>query len=220
MSSHMGLAGLIPGWLMRLTLIRHAQSVANAGGITEAHLTIPLSSHGQMQARLLGARLAGPAPSVWVSRFIRAQQTAAPYCQRFNLEPQVDADLEEFSVVDPALIAGLNGLQRKPHVQAYWAEPDMHRRLGDCADTFAEFVERVRRFHARMDEIPDGTVIFGHGNWLAMLQRQLQRQRVTDSDGMKAFRELQLRLPMPNCAVVSLVRGLQHWSVERERAQG
>jgi broad specificity phosphatase PhoE len=69
---------------MRLTLIRHAQSVSNAGGLTQPHLTIPLSSHGHTQARALGARLAGPAPAVAVSRFVRAQQTAAPYCERFN----------------------------------------------------------------------------------------------------------------------------------------
>jgi broad specificity phosphatase PhoE len=70
---------------MRLTLIRHAQSVSNAGGLTQPHHAIPLTVHGQMQARALGARLPGPAPAVVVSRFVRAQQTAAPYCQRFDL---------------------------------------------------------------------------------------------------------------------------------------
>jgi broad specificity phosphatase PhoE len=200
---------------MKLTFVRHAQSVSNAGGLTQPHLAIPLTAHGQMQARALGARLAGPAPVVRVSRFVRAQQTAAPYCQRFNLEPQVDADLDEFSVIDPALIAGLNGAQRKPYVKAYWAELGLHRRLGESADTFAEFVERVRRFQGRLDQLPDGTVIFGHGIWLAMLQWHLQGQGVTDTAGMRAFREFQLQLPMPNCAVVCLVRGREQWRVEK-----
>src|ERR1019366_1092740 len=129
---------------MRLTLIRHAQSVSNAGGLTQPHQAIPLTAHGHTQARALGATLA-PASAVAVSRFVRAQQTAAPYCQRFNLDPQVDADLDEFSLIDAVLIEGLDGAQRKPFVRAYWADPDLHRRLGDHADTFAEFVERVRR---------------------------------------------------------------------------
>jgi broad specificity phosphatase PhoE len=120
--------------------------VSNAGGITQAHLAVPLTAHGHTQARALGARLTGPAPAVAVLRFVRAQQTAAPCCQRFNLPAQVDADLDEFSLIDAALIAGLDAPQRKPFVQAYWAELDLHRRLGENADTLAEFVERVCRF--------------------------------------------------------------------------
>ena len=95
------------------------------------HQAIPLTAHGHTQARALGATLAGPASAVAVSRFVRAQQTAAPYCQRFNLQPQVDADFDEFSLIDAALIEGLHGAQRKPFVQAYWTDPDLHRLRGD-----------------------------------------------------------------------------------------
>jgi broad specificity phosphatase PhoE len=201
---------------MRLTLIRHAQSVSNAGGLTQPHQAIPLTAHGHTQARALGATLAGPASAVAVSRFVRAQQTALPYCKRFNLDPQIDVDLDEFSLIDAALIEGLDGAQRKPFVQAYWADPDLHRRLGERADTFAEFVERVRRFQGRMDTLADGTVIFGHGIWLAMLQWHLEGQGVTDTAGMRAFREFQLQLPMPNCAVFEVARhGSQPWRMER-----
>lgn len=191
---------------MKLTLIRHAQSVSNAGGITQAHLAIPLTAHGHTQARALGARLTGPAPAVAVSRFVRAQQTAAPYCLRINLPAQVDA----------ALIAGLDGPQRKPYVKAYWAELDLHRRLGENADTFAEFVERVRRFQHRMNTLQDGAVIFGHGIWLAMLSWQLQGRGVDNRQEMGAFRAFQLELSMPNCAVFEVARhGLQPWRMER-----
>ena len=80
----------------------------------------------------------------------------------------------------------------------------------------AEFVERVQRFQGRMDTLPDGTVIFGHGIWLAMLQWHLEGQGVTDTAGMRAFREFQLQLPMPNCAVFEVARhGAQPWRMER-----
>jgi broad specificity phosphatase PhoE len=201
---------------MKLTLIRHAQSVSNAGGITQAHLAIPLTAHGHTQARALGARLTGPAPAVAVSRFVRAQQTAAPYCQRFNLPAQVDADLDEFSLIDADLIAGLDGPQRKPHVKAFWAELDLHRRLGENADTFAEFIERVRRFQYRMNTLQDGAVIFGHGIWLAMLSWLLQGRGVDNRQEMGAFRAFQLELSMPNCAVFEVARhGLQPWRMQR-----
>lgn len=201
---------------MKLTLIRHAQSVSNAGGLTQPHLAIPLTAHGHTQARALGATLAGPASAVAVSRFVRAQQTALPYCQRFNLHPQIDADLDEFSLIDAALIEGLDGAQRKPFVQAYWTGPDLHRRLGENADTFAEFVERVRRFQHRMNTLQDGAVIFGHGIWLAMLSWLLQGRGVDNRQEMGAFRAFQLELSMPNCAVFEVARhGVQSWRLER-----
>src|ERR1700719_913525 len=103
------------------------------------------------------------------SRGRLSHKPTLPYCQRFDLDAKIDPDLDEFSVIDPALIEGLDGAQRKPYVKAYSAEPDLHRRLGENADTFAEFIERVRRFQIRMDTLTDGAVIFGHGIWLALL---------------------------------------------------
>ena len=94
--------------------------------------------------------------------------------------------MDEFSVIDPALIEGLNGAQRKPYVKAYWNELNLHRRLGENADTFAEFVERVRRFENRMNTLPDGTVIFGHGIWLALLSWLLQGRGVDNRQEMGA----------------------------------
>jgi broad specificity phosphatase PhoE len=49
---------------MKLTLIRHAQSVSKAGGITEPHLTLSLTAHGHAQARALGATIEGPPSTV------------------------------------------------------------------------------------------------------------------------------------------------------------
>jgi hypothetical protein len=139
-----------------------------------------------------------------------------PYCQRFDLDAKIDPDLDEFSVIDPALIEGLDGAQRKPYVKAYWAEPDLHRRLGENADTFAEFIERVRRFQIRMDTLTDGAVIFGHGIWLALLSWLLQGGGVANQGEMRAFRAFQLELPMPNCAVFEAARhGSQPWHMER-----
>jgi len=163
---------------MRLTLIRHAQSVSNAGGRTQPHLGLPLTAHGHTQARTLGATLVGPASAVMVSRFLRAQQTVRPDCQRFNLEPRIDADLDEFSLLDAALTEGLDGAQRKPFVHAYWADPDLHRR---------------------------------------------EDARVINTAGMRAFREFQWQLPMPNCAVFEVARhGSQPWRMARVswRAKG
>lgn len=205
--------------MKELIFIRHAESVSNAGGPTMPHGAVPLSELGHQQAQLL-ARLIDVEPAtVLVSFFLRTHQTAAPFCERFGVQPQVHPDLHEFSVIDPALIQGLLGPQRKPFVKAYWDDPDPLRRLGENADTFAEFDGRVSVFIEQMDQLPDSTVIFGHGIWIALLFWRLLGYEVSDAEGMKAFRRFQLALPMPNCAVFSLVPIGERWSVRAKKVR-
>ena len=201
--------------MRRLTFVRHAESVANAGGRTMPHAEIPLSELGHHQADELAALLDVEPSSVLVSRFVRTQQTAAPFCGRHGIRHQIHPSLHEFSVIDPALIEGLDGAQRKPFVKTYWDDPDPYRRLGENADTFAEFQGRIDAFMADMESLPASTVIFGHGIWFALLFWSLSGQRVTDAESMSAFRRYQLAFPMPNCATFDLVQiDGQAWSVQ------
>jgi broad specificity phosphatase PhoE len=197
-----------------LTYIRHGESVSNAGGLTMAHEAIPLSELGHTQARGLAQALGVQPSRVLVSRLVRTHQTAQPFCERFGVLPEQDARLDEFSVIDPALIAGLTGAERKPFVKAYWDDPDPSKRLGRYADTFAEFADRVDQFMRHMNNLPDATVIFGHGIWFGLLLWRLLGYSANDITGMRAFRRFQLGLPMPNCATFSLRHsGGDTWSV-------
>jgi len=178
------------------------------------HAEIPLSLLGHQQAQKLAAALNVEPSSILVSSFVRTHQTAAPFCAKHSISYKVHPSLHEFSVIDPALIEGMDGTQRKPFVKAYWEDPDPQRRLGEKADTFAEFQDQVDTFMADMVRVPDSTVIFGHGIWLALLFWRLSGQRVTDAESMRAFRRYQLGFSMPNCATfdLTLVDG-QDWNV-------
>jgi len=120
--------------------------------------------------------------------------------------------LNEFSAIDPALIAGMDGAQRKPFMVEYWREPSMTKRMGNDADTFAEFAHRVIAFSQGLDALPDGTVIFGHGIWIGLLVWQALGFTCNDDAGMKTFRRFQLGLPMPNCAVYQFTSDGRRWS--------
>ncbi len=98
----------------------------------------------------------------------------------------------------------MSGEQRKPFVQKYWGNPDPHFRFGPYADTFAEFEARVLTFMDDMDNLTDGTVVFGHGIWLGLFHWLLAGNRARDTEEMRAFRAFQLALPMPNCAIFTL----------------
>lgn len=196
-----------------LTFVRHAQSVSNAGGITMPHATIPLSDLGHAQAHQLANVIDVTPVAVLVSGFTRTHQTAAPFCAKHSTSYKILTCLNEFSVIDPLLIQGLNGIQRKPFVKEYWDNPDPHRRLGAEADTFAEFVDRVNEFVAQMDNLTDSTLIFGHGIWFAMLQWLLNGNSATESATMCAFRRFQISSPIQNCAVFKLINGGTGWIV-------
>lgn len=191
--------------------------MANAGGITMPHDAIPLSDLGRLQAAAVASSLKVAPSTVLVSRFKRTHETASPFCKIHRVTTQVHHCLHEFSVIDPVLIEGLNGDQRKPFVKDYWENPDPHRRLGKDADTFAEFEARVRSFMVDMETILDGTVVFGHGIWFGLLHWLLLGYRVRDASEMRAFRRFQQALPMPNCATFTLSRVYEHrWSIQAD----
>lgn len=165
---------------------------------------IPLSAAGVQAARELAERLPAGPSLVLVSRALRTQQTARPYCDRTGVVPVVEPLLDELSIICPSLIQGMNGAQRRQVVRPLWEEPDVLRRAGPQADTFMEFQQRVRQFaDERFRQLPSGTVIFGHGIWSGMLQWLNEGHWADSAEGVLAFRRYQQGLRMANCGVVS-----------------
>lgn len=204
--------------MREITFVRHAESVSNAGGITMDHVAIPLSELGHRQARRIALELP-PAPSlVLVSPMVRTVQSAAPYCELHGLRAETCSALAEFSPICPTTVSGLTGEQRKPHVADYWANPDPNRRNGPGADTFTEFLGRVRAFESQLLHLPTGTVIFGHGIWFGLYLWRLLGFSTEDAESMTRFRRFQLGLPMPNCAVFKLHHDAVEWRVRADEA--
>jgi alpha-ribazole phosphatase len=206
-----------------ITLVRHGQSTANAGGITMPHGAIPLSALGALHAQVLATLLPSRPSCVLVSAYLRAQQTAQPYCDRIGMPAQIHPLLHEFSAIDPALLEGMDGVQRRPIADAYWQASTPDQRMGAEAETFIEFDQRVADFLSQLPQLPDGAVLFGHGMWIGMLAWKLLGFSARDSAGMRAFRRFQSGLPMPNGAVYHLrqasmghLEHVDHWHVQAD----
>lgn len=197
--------------MSRFTFIRHAQSHANAGGVVMPNADIPLSPLGAGQAERLASLLPAPESAVFVSSFLRTRQTAAPWCARHAFAPATHPLIHEFSTIDHRRIEGLDLAARRPLTEAYWQAADPDFRYGDGAETFREFDARVRAFIAQLDALPAGSLLFGHGMWIALLIWRLRGELGCDSADMRAFHTFLRDLAMPNCAV---------WRFERDPAQG
>ena len=201
-----------------IRFVRHAESQANAGGVTMPNAVIPLSPRGFAQAEQLPEALSVSPSQVLVSGFLHTRQTSAPFCASQRIEALEHPLLYEFCTLDPALIAGLDAAGRRPIVEGYWerADPDVRMGAGE-AESFHTFAARVEAFLDQMHGLNDGTLVFGHGMWLALLVWRTLGFNAQGSVAMRNFRRFQLALPMPNCAqyVLSGEEG-RHWSVRYE----
>lgn len=183
-----------------IILIRHAESVANAGQRTDDPSTIRLTATGVRQADALAQAWEGTPPRMISSPFQRALDTARPLATRFGLPIHVGA-VQEFTYLSPDRCRGTNAHERRNWVDTYWrrAQPDF--RDGAGAETFREFAERVEI------EIRDiaasccpGVVVVCHGQVIQMACWLKGRSAVSlDANSMRDFRELDLDSPVGHC---------------------
>lgn len=203
--------------MTRIHFVRHGESIANAGGVTMEHALIPLSPLGYAQADALAALLDVQPSRVLVSEYLRARETARPFCEKVHCAAEVHPLLHEFSALGPAMIEGMTGEQRRPIANDYWQTADPTIRMGQGAETFLEFNARVTEFLDELARLPNQCVLFGHGIWFGLLFWKLLGFSADDSQGMKAFRRFQSGLPMPNCAVYVLEdAGATKWRVQAD----
>lgn len=191
----------------RFIFVRHAQSQANAGGPTLENPIIPLTALGELQARAIAPLLPVTAVAIWSSPYRRTLDTAAPYCTRTGRDPAIHDDLREFETVDTVDLRGSSCEEREAVVAAYWKRSDPDHRSGPGSETFREFHERVACARQQfLPGLPDGTLVFGHGMWMALLFWQLWGFRSVTRASMSAFRRFQLGFPTPNAGVYRLTQ--------------
>lgn len=180
--------------------VRHGESVANAGGETMPNAQIPLTKKGHEQAKIVAEMLPADASMILCSEFLRTQQTASYFAEKLDKSIETEPWLNEFNTLCHTRIAGLNGDQRKPIIDKYWSDADPNVVMGQTAESFFQFGLRVHNFlNYALHDLPDKTVIFGHGMWFAMLNWKILGFNYYDAWSMRAFRRYQIGLPMLNC---------------------
>ncbi|MCD9096506.1 histidine phosphatase family protein [Luteimonas fraxinea] len=208
--------------LREVYFVRHGESHSNAGGITLPHADIPLNETGRAQAVELIDRLPSTPSRILSSPFVRAFDTARPYARKTRVEVEQQRLLQEFDMIDPSLIAGMNQVQRKPIADAYWRDADPRKQMGENAESFSVFAYRVTSFISdALVSLPHNTVCFGHGIWMGMLAWQLLEFPAVTSDDMRLFRRFQSGFPMPN-GVIYVLRELTpgEWALRLSNSSG
>ena len=159
-----------PPLTARIWLIRHGQSVWNAGGRWQGQADPPLSELGQVQAERMAGRLAVLKPAcVYTSDLRRCRETAAPLGRALGLDPIPRADLREID------IGSWSGLTRAeielayPDEWARWRAGEDFKRGG--GESFADLATRATAALAELLAASDGAnfAVVTHGGWIRCL---------------------------------------------------
>jgi probable phosphoglycerate mutase len=178
----------------RIILVRHGQSVTNAGGRAADQVSNPLTELGRAQAREFAERFDCKPTLLVTSSFLRAQQTAEPLRQRFPDIPVEEWPIHEFSFLNSALHKGTSEADREPHVVGYWQREDPVYIDGPEAESFTLFVGRARETIRRfISSNPGGcVVVFTHGFFMQAMRLVLLFPNATDTELMANFRRFHL----------------------------
>ncbi len=177
-------------------LIRHGESMANAGQATDDPYLIDLTELGRRQAAEIAESFQESPDLIIHSPMRRAFMTAIPTMQRFPAVQVLEMDIQEFTYLDPVRCQGTTAAERKAWVEAYWKTGDIESyddgfdpldvlggRKPRC-ESFLDFVGRVSRFAIHLTEGLDGfkrIAVFGHGQHL--LRTHIELTRISDVDG-------------------------------------
>lgn len=194
-------------------LIRHAESTANVGGLSQPNPIIALTAKGREQARKLAERLTLTPSEVVVSEFIRTRHTAQPWLDKLSLSASEDGLINEFNMLGYSMVAGMTGEQRRPIAQRYWRKADLHARYGEDGETFHEFASRVTQFLDTLPERRDGSVLFTHGMFIRLLMWRLLGYPIHSAHHFKLFYQFYQGSQVHNTAVFRL-----HWRQDRHDA--
>jgi broad specificity phosphatase PhoE len=187
-------------------LIRHAESIGNAGLVTSQPDTIPLTGKGVEQALRLADSFTQPPTLIVTSPFIRTQQSARPTVERFPAARQEQWEVQEFSYLSPERYRDTTLADRRPFVEKYWSRCDPHYTDGEGAESFADFILRVERAIDGLWSCQPGFVaVFGHGVFMrAMIWRMLFGARPVNASAMSSFRHFMIATIMPNTSIIKV----------------
>lgn len=188
-----------------ITLVRHAESAANAGLVSSDPSLIPLTEKGWVQAMAFAQTITEAPAIIITSPFSRAIDTSKPTVALFPGVPVEQMDIGEFTYLDPTSCVGTTAGDRKARVDAFWSKADPDYMDGQGAESFGGFIHRTAVALERLRSIRGNAIVFGHGQVMQAMRWLLQRAPdAIDSETMWEFRQYDLDNPISNCESFAL----------------
>ncbi|MGO4221627.1 histidine phosphatase family protein [Lysobacter sp. TAF61] len=189
---------------LSVQLIRHAQTTANAGQVTDNHADIRLTELGEHQARKVATSIPNAPDLIVVSPYRRTLDTALPLIEAYPGTVVETWPIQEFSYLAPARANRTSFAERKPMIAEYWQRADPGHVDGEGAESFAQFVARLRAFHERLWQQSGRVVTFGHGQFLRAFTLGLRDGFSGSREAMLKFRQAEVSKPVRNGEIITV----------------
>ncbi len=189
-------------------IIRHGQSMANAGEVTTAPGSASLTDLGRRQAALVAEAIPERPGRIIVSPYIRTRQTAEPTLARFPDVVVEEWPLQEFTYLLPSKYDGTTLEQRRPMVDEYWDRLEPAYVEGGGTESFLDMLGRVEASCERLRRMQGFTLLFSHGQimraFFMLLFESFLDYRQDPLRAMAMFRGLRAGLFIPNGAIMRI----------------
>jgi broad specificity phosphatase PhoE len=189
-----------------ILLVRHGESLANAGEASPSPETVVLTPAGERQARAVAEALEDAPELIVVSRFQRARQTAEPTHARFPKAKLEQWPVEEFHYLGAEAYRGTTKRDRRDDRDEYWRTCNPQLACAPGAETFSAFHARVHAVRARLERSDARQiVVFSHKKLLhGLLWSWSEGAPPADAAAMARFRAFDLEHPFPNGAWIEV----------------
>lgn len=202
----------------RLWLVRHAQSLANAGHPTNNAGCYGLTDLGREQSQRFAASISERPDRIVVSTYARAQETAIPLLSKFGMEAEPH-QIHEWSFLSPANYQGTSQKERQTAAALFRATAGPDTSDGHGAESYLGLEGRVERFLAHEEGQKGFTIAFTHGRFMRAVVHVLnwKNAKAPKQDADTRFRCFWLLddvLPVPNTQVFQLEWDGDKWLMD------
>ncbi|WP_252579958.1 histidine phosphatase family protein [Legionella lytica] len=191
---------------LKLWLARHGESSINAGIWSTNPADARLTLLGQEQAQTAAAHIIETPDLIICSPFIRAQESANYISQIWPTVPLNIWPIQELIYLSPAKMFPLSPAERKARITDYWQKADPCYCDGDDAESFANFLGRVRLFHTKIIQQQGFVVVVGHGLFFQAFQLGLTHGFQPTADWIRLFRQSETSQPIKNSEWLKIMR--------------
>ena len=137
----------------KIIMLRHAESIGNAGGATIDSASMGLSELGIAQAQELPTAI-GVVPEILIySKYLRAEQTADPLRRTHPHSVCSVWEIHEFTYLNGMKYKNTTQKQRQFPRQEYWSRCDPMYCDEGGAESFYDFLRRVDVYIRRLQTI-------------------------------------------------------------------
>jgi len=195
----------------KIWFIRHGESLANADENFKSDSfggrSISLSERGEKQAEELLKHFSDAPDLLITSPYVRTKETAKPLTSKYPDIQHEEWPIHEFTYLSRKRCQNTTFLDREPWKDEYWEKSNPEHRDGDGAESFIDFMERVRDTIEKIKKRNENfIVLFSHNYTIVAIKYILERNpKEITPEVMRDFKKYFKENPVPNATKVELV---------------